>query len=79
MKYNSKNQNNNTNILHDKITNPTKLKAIYIQNFKKELSKYLNKIDLNNAVKEMWECFKKSLLNASKQLPKKIKCLKNNE
>ena len=72
IKYN-KNPNNNTNILHDKITNPTKLEKIYINKFKEELTYNLNKIDQNNSVEEMWKCFKESLLNASKQLPKKNK------
>ena len=72
IKYN-KNPNNNTNILHDKITNPTKLEKININKFKEELTYNLNKIDQNNSVEEMWKCFKESLLNASKQLPKKNK------
>ena len=49
IKYN-KNPNNNTNILHDKITNPTKLEKIYINKFKEELTYNLNKIDQNNSV-----------------------------
>ena len=67
---NNKNPNNSTNILHNKITNPTKLKAIEIQDFKKELSNNLNKINLNNSVGDV-KMLQRKLTKRLKAITKK--------